>query len=63
MGTLEPEKLSAVCRILNTLFEITEYANDNYAEDYKNINTYENNALEVDASAFADKIVEKYLKE
>ena len=40
-----------------------QYANDNYAEDHKNINTYENNALEVDARAFADKIVEKYLKE
>ena len=40
-----------------------QFADENYAEDHKNVNTYESNALEVDARAYADKIVEKYLKE
>ena len=38
-----------------------QFADKSYAEDHKNVNTYESNALEVDARAYADEIVEKYL--
>ncbi len=37
-------------------------ANENYSEDHKNPATYENNMLEVDARAYAEKTTEKYFK-
>lgn len=36
-------------------------ADENYAKDHQNPNTYENNLLEVDARAFAEKKTDEYL--
>lgn len=39
-----------------------QFADKNYVEDHKNVNTYESNALEVDARAYANELVDKYLR-